>query len=174
MGPQHTPNSTRLNSDWSDWGVDTSHTTSHNKTTQSGRIGTSTRTKHRAEKERSRCGNQPFSSSEVAIESWPQVDRDTRGTDNTTPRRPPPCGTCRRSAVATSYIIWQGGTTESGPHSCRLAVATTKTQRAGASPHPPLDSTTLSSPRKNTTRWGLAMPTTILLVTDPFLKSPSR
>lgn len=29
-----------------------------------------------------------------------------------------------------------------------LAVATTKTQRAGASPHPPLDSSSLSSPRR--------------------------
>ena len=117
-----------------------------NETTQSGRIGTSTRTIHRAteaEKKHSHSGKQPFSSSDVAIEPWPQVDRETRGTDNTALRRPPPCETCRRSAVATSYIIWQGGTTEPGPHVGRLTDAATKTQHTEASPHPPLDSSSL-------------------------------
>lgn len=75
-----------------------------------------------------------------------------RETDDPAPSQPPPCGTRRRSAVAIVSTARQSGITESGPHAGNLAVATTKTQRAGASPRPPSDSTLLTSPRRRHTR----------------------
>ena len=41
--------------------------------------------------------------------------RSQENPDCTTPRRPPPCRTCRHSAAAPPYTIRQSETTESGP-----------------------------------------------------------
>ena len=55
-----------------------------------------------------------------------------------------------------------------------LAVNTTTTQHAAASPHLPLESTSLSSPRRNTACGGLATSASALHVTDLFLLLPSE
>ena len=95
----------------------------------------------------SRCDKQPSPAREVATKARSNTDRKTRKTDSPAPSRPPPCRTRCRSVVVTVPTICQSGTTEFGPLVGYLAVATTKTQHAGATPHPPSDSTSLSSPR---------------------------
>ena len=78
----------------------------------------------------------------------PKPKEKTKKADNPAPNRPPPCRTRRRSAAATVSTVRQSGTTESGPLASRLAVAAAKTQCAGASPRPPSDPSSLSSPRR--------------------------
>ena len=63
----------------------------------------------------------------------------------TAPGRPPPCGIHRRRAAATPPTTWRSDTTETGPLVGCHAVATTITQRTGASSLPPLDLTLVAS-----------------------------
>ena len=49
------------------------------------------------------------------LQTQPCVDRDPKEADRTAPRRPPLCGTLRRSAAATPPTTLQEETTESGP-----------------------------------------------------------
>ena len=78
----------------------------------------------------------------------PKPKEKTKKTDSPAPNRPPPCGTRRRRAATTVPTPRQSETTESGPLASCLADASAKTQCAGASPRPPSDSSSLSSPRR--------------------------
>jgi hypothetical protein len=64
--------------------------------------------------------------------------------------------------------------TGSGPLAGFLTVATTTTQCAEASPHPPLDSTSLSLPRRKHCERGLVTPAIVLHVPNLFRMSLSR
>jgi len=110
----------------------------------------------------------------------PKPGEKTKKIDSPAPNRPPPCETRRRRAAATVPTPRQSETTESGPLAGCLADASAKTQRAGASPRPPSDSSSLSSPRRrhhtrgeDTIRGGLATPASVLHVTDLCIVFPS-
>jgi hypothetical protein len=67
-------------------------------------------------------------------------------------------GTRRRSAAATPHTVRQNESTKSEPFAGCLAVATMITQHAGASPHPPLDSTLVASQKTPRRRHRRASP----------------